>query len=189
MNTLKLLLKASGKSLTSMKVILFMAVSLNAIIARENNEEDFLSEENWNTFIEIAHKTGCIIWGRKTQEVVNEWEDEYLNDIKSVKKIVVSRNQDFEQGKEFDYVNSPREALEKLEKDGHTEVVLSGGAHLNSAFAKEDLIDEIILNIEPVVIGKGIPLFSPNDFDIKLAFIDFKKLSEKLVQLHYKVVK
>ena len=40
-----------------MKVILYMAMSLNGYIARENGDEDFLSHENWNTFCELANPT------------------------------------------------------------------------------------------------------------------------------------
>ena len=79
-----------------MKVILYMTISANGIIARENNEEDFLSHENWNTFVELAHKTGCMIWGKKTHEVVKTWGKEYQAEIKDVRKIVVSSDSNFE---------------------------------------------------------------------------------------------
>ena len=40
-------------------------------------------------------------------------------------------------------------------------VVVTGGSKMNSSFAKSGLIDEVILNVEPVIIGEGIPLFDP----------------------------
>ena len=52
-----------------MKVILFMAISLNGIIARENNEEDFLSNKNWQMLVKLTNRTGCVIWGHKTHEL------------------------------------------------------------------------------------------------------------------------
>lgn len=173
----------------SMKVILYMAISVNGIIARENNEEDFLSHENWDTFVELAHKTGCIIWGRKTHEVVKTWEEKYQKEIKNVRKIVVSSNSNLEMEEGYERVASPDDAVKKLSEEGFKEVILSGGARLNTSFAKAGLIDEVILNVDSVIVGKGIPLFSPEDFDLKLKLLETKKLNDSLVQLHYHVLK
>ncbi|OGM28189.1 hypothetical protein A2801_04120 [Candidatus Woesebacteria bacterium RIFCSPHIGHO2_01_FULL_41_10] len=166
-----------------------MASSINGIIARENNEEDFLSHKNWLTFIDLAHKAGCTIWGRKTQEIVGNWEDKYLQDIADVTKVVVTANKDLNLEQEYIQANSPKDALEKLESKGFKEVILTGGSKLNTSFASENLIDEIILNIEPVIIGSGIPLFSPQVFDLKLELLGTNKIGDSIVQLQYKVLK
>lgn len=172
-----------------MKVILFMAVSLNGIIARENNEEDFLSEDNWKTFVELSHKTGCMIWGRKTQEVVLGWEKEYIDALKEIKKVVVSSNLSLTLGENYILASSPQDALNKLSAEGFKEVILTGGSILNSSFAKENLIDEVILNVEPAITGEGIPLFAPSEFDLKLKYIDSKEISDQIIQLRYSIIK
>lgn len=172
-----------------MNVTLFMAISLNGIIARENNEEDFLSHDNWNTFVELAKSTGCMIWGRKTQEIVETWEGEYLNDIKDIKKVVISSNPNLKLGENYIQASSPVDSLNKLEREGIKSVTLTGGSQLNSSFAKEELIDEIKLNIEPVVVGKGISLFYPTDFDLKLKLLSTKQISDQIIQVHYSVIK
>jgi len=164
-------------------------MSVNGIIARENREEDFLSEDNYKTFVKLAHKTGCMIWGRKTHEAVRNYGRDAFEEIGDIKKIVVSQNSDFQLENDFELVKSPKEALEKLEKLGFKEVILTGGSNLNSSFAKENLIDEIILNIQSVVIGKGIPLFWPEEFDLNLELKEINKISEKIIQLHYIVNK
>lgn len=171
-----------------MKVILYMAMSINGIIARENNEEDFLSHANWKTFIEFGKATRCFIWGRKTQEVVKTWEPEFHRDIKDFTKIVVSSDKDYNPGHGFIKAESPGEAINKLKELGFKEVILTGGSKLNSSFAKRGLIDELIYNIEPVIIGKGIPVFSPEAFDLKLKLLSFKELKNSLIQLRYEVV-
>jgi dihydrofolate reductase len=173
-----------------MKVTLFMAISLNGIIARENNEEDFLSNENWQTLVKLTHETECVIWGRKTHDVVKTWGKEYWDQIKKVRKIIVSSEKNLELEETCTQTSSPREALEKLSSKGFKSVILSGGSTLNSSFLKEGLIDEIIFNIEPAVIGKGIPVFKFEGFDNKrLKLLEMKKLEEGIVQLHYKVLK
>ena len=171
-----------------MKVTLFMAISLNGIVARENNEEDFLSHDNWKTFVELAHKTGCIIWGRKTHEVVRTWGEEYLKDIVGATKVVVSANNNFELEDGYIRAASPKDAVKKLENLGFKEALLAGGSGLNTSFAKERLIAEIILNIEPVLIGRGVHLFSPEEFDLKLTLIETEKITADIFQVHYKVL-
>ncbi len=170
-----------------MKVILYMAISVNGVIAREDNEEDFLSHDNWNILVKLAHKTGCMIWGRKTYEIVRRWDKQYLDDIKDEEKVVVSNDPRFSLESGYLLARSPKEVFDMLRKRGFNKVILSGGATVNSSFAEEGLIDEIVFNIEPVVVGKGIPLFSPRNFDLKL--LEIRKINKRIIQLHYKVAK
>jgi dihydrofolate reductase len=171
-----------------MKVILYMAISLNGIIAGKNNEEDFISHDCWSAWLELIRKHGSMVWGRKTHQVVKTWPKAYFDDIKGIKTVVVSRDRDYIVGPGFELANSPQAALKTLEKQGFKSVILSGGSRLNSAFAKLGLIDEIILNVEPVIEGKGIPLFKPDIFELKLELISMKQSKGKTIQLRYKVV-
>lgn len=84
---------------------------------------------------------------------------------------------------------SPKEVLAMLEERGFTNAFLAGGGLLNSSFAKEKLIDEIYLDVEPLLLGKGIPVFAQSDFEFELKLLEVKKLNENTVQLHYAVIK
>ena len=83
----------------------------------------------------------------------------------------------------------PKEVLKLLEKEGKKRVCICGGAQINSLFMKENLIDEVFLDLEPVFLGKGVKLFADSDFETKLELLEVKKMSDNLVQLHYKVLK
>jgi riboflavin biosynthesis pyrimidine reductase len=89
----------------------------------------------------------------------------------------------------FTHANSPENALELLEKQGFKEVIVTGGATINSEFAKRGLVDEVILSVNPVILGEGIPLFAPSDFEMKLKLIGTEKVGEDILELRYKVVK
>lgn len=160
-----------------------------ALLPERIMKKIFLSHDNWNTFLQLANQTGCMIWGRKTHDVVRTWEKKYWDEIKNNRKVIVSRQRDFKLEESCILANSPRNALDKLSKEGFNSVILTGGATLNASFAREGLIDEIILNVESVIIGRGIPLSFPKDFDLKLRLLEFKRISEKIVQFHYKVTK
>jgi len=89
----------------------------------------------------------------------------------------------------YTLANSPKEALSLLEKEGFKPVLLAGGSNLNASFAKEGLIDEIIINIEPVIVGKGIPVFATENFDLKFLLLGTKIIDDQIIQLRYKVSK
>jgi dihydrofolate reductase len=171
-----------------MKVILSMAVSVNGMIATKEGSEDFLPHGNWIQFVKLVNKVGCFIWGRKTYEAVIKWGGDYLNDLKDAKKVIISYSHlQLKEG--FMLAHSPEEALEKLENERFKEVVLTGGSTNNSEFAKRDLIDEVIFDVNSVVIGEGIPIFAPSNFEINLQLVSMEKIDDNILELRYKVLK
>lgn len=170
-----------------MKVTLYMAMSLNGYIAKENGSEDFISHANWEKFCSLAQEYGNFIVGRKTYEVVKSWNEDFgFDDLKGIKKVIISRDQSYKLDEGYILATSPKEALTKLQ--GFESVLVTGGSTINSAFIQENLLNEIILNVEPALVGKGIPLFAQNDFSKNLRFISAKE-SNGIVTLHYRVIK
>lgn len=172
-----------------MKIIMFMAMSVNGIIARENGDEDFLSHDNWIEFAKTCNEIGCLIWGRKTYEAVIRWDRNYLDVMKKVKKIIVSSDPNIQLDTRFIHAISSQDAINIAQKSGFQSVILTGGSTNNSSFAVKHLIDEIILNIEYVILGKGIPLFKPEIFQLDLELIGTKKVSNRITQFRFKVYK
>ncbi len=82
--------------------------------------------------------------------------------------------------------DSPSQILKTLEQEGYEEVVLAGGAQINTLFAKEKLIDEVIVTISPLVFGKGINLFDES-VSLEMELLDVDKKGDSLVVAHYKV--
>ncbi|MFC1780542.1 dihydrofolate reductase family protein [Patescibacteria group bacterium] len=173
-----------------MKVTLFMAMSLNGIIARDNNEEDFLSHYGWEYFCKLAKKTGCFIIGRKTYDIVKDLYEGYgFDKLKEIVKVIVTRDRKFKIDNIYTIANSPGDALRKLKAQGFKETLLSGGSTINSSFAKENLIDEVIINIEPVIVGKGIPIFKLDYFDLNLKLLSIKRYEKSGITVKYSVMK
>jgi len=69
------------------------------------------------------------------------------------------------------------------------EVIVAGGGILNASFLSENLVDEIYFDIEPIILGEGIPVFKDKDFESRLKLIGKKMLTRDVVQLHYQVRK
>jgi len=170
-----------------MKVTLYIAMSLNGYIAEENGSEDFLSRANWEKFCSLAQEYGNFIVGRKTYEAVKNWDEGFrFDDLKGIQKVVISQDNNYKLDEEYTLAISPEDALAKLQN--FESVLVAGGSTINTAFIKDNLLDEIILNVEPALIGKGIPLFAQGDFSKKLEFVSSEE-SGGIVTLHYKVLK
>lgn len=171
-----------------MKTTLYMAISANGIIATETGDEEFLSHENWEKFCKLARKFGNFIVGRKTYEAVKKWDGGYnFDDLVGVEKVIISQDKNFQLDDGYTLANSPQDALTKLSR--FENVLVTGGANINSAFAKANLLDEIILNVEPVFIGQGISLFAPQDFEIKAKLFSTKTNKSGIITVKYEVLK
>lgn len=170
-----------------MRTVLFMAMSLNGYIARENGSEDFLSHENWESFSTQVHEWGNCIIGRKTYEAVKAWEEDYgFDDFTDATKVILSTRA-YTPPEGYHVARSPSQALDILRDKGFETALVTGGATVNTAFAQEQLLDEVIINIEPAIVGSGIPLFAESDVITKLNLTRKRELKDGIVQLSYDV--
>ncbi len=168
-----------------MKVILYMAITPNGMIARKYDDTSWISKEEWDSYSAAVRRAGNLVVGRRTYNILTKQPE--FSELKAVKLIVVSRKNFSTLSSNHFIAHSPKGAL-RLLKD-FKEIVVAGGGLLNSSFMKENLIDEIYLDVEPILFGRGIRLFAEDDFETKLELIGTKKLSNSEIQLHYKVKK
>lgn len=171
-----------------MKATLLMATSVNGFIARRDGDEDFLSSENWEQLIFYIKEHGNLIWGRKTYESVMSWGDKYLKSLKNFPIIIVSKSKKSFSENNVTVCSSPEEAIEIAKSKNYKKALLSGGSSLNTSFVKANLVDEIIVSVNPTILADGIKLFSDSDFEIKLALKKANEFSSGIVQLHYSVI-
>jgi len=171
-----------------MKVVLYSTQTTNGIIARENGDEDFLSDESWLIFSKLVEDVGCFIVGRKTYDSVQKWEDYNFDNINAT-KIIISTDKKLKLKEGYFLANSPEGALLKASSLGFAEVIVAGGGTINSAFMSKNLVKEIILNVEPFIMGEGIKVFAKEKFEFKLKLENIKKLKSGIIQLKYLVIK
>jgi dihydrofolate reductase len=75
--------------------------------------------------------------------------------------------------------------LKKLKDQPGNNLLLFGSADLARTFTKNDLIDEYRLMVNPVVLGKGDPLFIENGSRLKFKLLDTKIFRNGNVLLSY----
>lgn len=168
-----------------MKIILYMAMTANGLIAKEDDDTSWISKKEWDSYSAMVRKAGCMVIGRRTYHILTKQPE--FREFKKVKIVVVSSKKFKTLSPLHIVAKSPKEALKEL-WDSDT-VVVAGGGILNSAFMKEKLVDEIYIDVEPVVFGKGIRLFADSEFETKLELVGTRKISKNEIQLHYKVKK
>ena len=165
-----------------MKVVLYMAITANGYIAKENNETPW-SDEEWKIFSEKVKEIKNLVIGRKTFEIMEQGEE--FQKIGNPFTVIVSTHKE----NNSNCVNSPEQAIDLLKEKGFSKILVAGGGMLNSSFMQKGLVDEIYLDVEPFLFGKGIKLFAENDFETKLELLETKQLSKNVIQLHYKILK
>jgi dihydrofolate reductase len=168
-----------------MRVILYMASTVNGFIAKEDDDTSWITKEEWDSYSAAVRKARALIVGRRTYEILTKQPE--FEELKDVKLVTVSHNQFPTLSPNHLVAATPKEALALL--TDYNEVIVAGGGILNSAFMEENLIDEIYLDVEPIILGKGIPLFAQSDFEKKLELLETKKISDNELQLHFKVLK
>ena len=62
-----------------------------------------------------------------------------------------------------------------------------GGGELAKSLFEADLIDEIGLNVHPILLGSGIPLFLPMPRQVKLKLTECRTFKSGCVLLRYRV--
>jgi dihydrofolate reductase len=167
-----------------MKVTLLMALTLDGKIGKSpNHYSDWTGKEDKKLFAGISKKSGVVIMGSKTF-------DTFGKPLPNRKNVILTRNKNrTSEWENLVYTDKkPAEILKDLEKEGYSNVVLAGGATINSLFAREKLIDEIIVTISPKIFGYGISLFS-DQISMELELKEIERVGTDLVCLKYKVIK
>ncbi|WP_173003023.1 dihydrofolate reductase family protein [Chitinophaga sp. SYP-B3965] len=169
-----------------MKIIIYLAASANGKISNNRNEPDWLSPEFSQGFADISQRTQAVIMGKTTYNFLSP---DYLP-LKEGGSLVVLTHDTKATPSQSNVLftsDSPEKIIAQLAAKGHTEAVIIGGTQTVNTFVKAGLVNELILVIEPVLFGKGLPLIDELDLEYKLLLSDVKKLNNNTVQLHYKI--
>lgn len=160
-----------------------MALTLDGKIGRSADHfPDWTGKEDKQLFVDITRRAGVIIMGSRTFFTIGK-------PLPGRKNIVLTRDSS-RSSDDPDLVftsDSPKDVLADLEKEGYQEAILAGGALINSLFAKDNLIDEVVVTISPLIFGQGLSLFR-EEVAMELELLDMEKLGQDLVFLRYRVL-
>lgn len=168
-----------------MAVILYQTLSLDGFIARGDGSVDYTLKGTWKSYFDFCKSVKVLVIGKNTYDIMPSTEFVkgclYVILTHNVPKHPKIKNSLFTD-------KSPKEIIAMLRKKGYKHIGIGGGSKINSLFLNENLIDELIIDVEPVILGSGIKLFDKVS-EKKFELIKTTKLSKQEMQLHYRVLK
>ena len=172
------------------QVIVYIAASLDGYIAEPNDDLSFLSvvekEGEDYGYHDFVSTIDTVLVGRKTYDWVMNHVPEFPHADKNT--YVITRTPREKIGKTQFYTGDLKNLVEQLRSESGKNIFVDGGADLVNALLKEDLIDEIIVSIIPVLLGGGVRLFQEGWNKKDLQLISSKQYEKGLVQLHYSCI-
>lgn len=171
------------------KLKLYIASSLDGKIARADHSLDWLPEPENNGkeedygYYEFYNPVGSLVMGYKTYEIAESFGDW---PYKGKTSYIFSRDADKKVIADAQLITEdPVSFTSKLKKQEEKDIWLVGGGVINTLLHNAGLIDEYIITVIPVILGKGIELFPDIDKEQKLSLVNTKTYSDGLVSLHY----
>lgn len=165
------------------KIVYYTATSLDFYLAGENGEIDWLFYDNDYGYYDFIKTIDTTLMGRKTLEVIESFKGEFP--YKGFRNYAFSRNDVPGNNPYINYVAGDVTGFvhDLKDKEGK-DIWLIGGGEIAGMLMNNFLIDEIILSIHPVILGKGIPVFANLNSRKNFIVSDSKVYDSGLTQLH-----
>lgn len=180
---------------------LFMHISLDGFGSRVNGQMDWIhvDEEIFDYGAERIYATDISLYGRKTYQLMEGYwptaadqpnptkhDIEHSKWYKQVKKVVLSKTLKEENLINTQVISKNLSAeINKLKQSTEKEILIFGSPTAGHSLMAEGLIDDYWFNINPVLLGNGIPVFKGIKDKTSLRLISSKVFSSGVVCVHY----
>jgi len=170
-----------------MKLTLYNAISIDGFIATLDDNTDWVKD--WEYYEKEIKENDVVIYGRRTYEDMVKTETFPIEGVRNI--VYTSNPEKFSNVKEAKFTNSnPKDLLEELRINGTNNILVAGGGITNAAFLKNHLIDFIVIDIHPIILGEGIKIFEGSDLPkINMEKVGEKDIGSGIIQVRYKVLK
>ena len=182
-------------------VILLMHVSLDGFVAGANGEMDWIrfDDQLVDDVAELTDAADTALFGRVTYQMMEGYwptaadsADATKHDIDHARwvnqapKIVFSRTLEKTEWQHSRIVRDHiPEEIARLKQQSGKNLLMIGSTSTAHTFMQLGLIDEYRINVNPVVLGSGIPLFAGIRDAINLQLVQAKTYASGVVGLHY----
>ena len=164
-------------------------MSLDGYIATKDNDLSWLSvvekEGEDYGYVAFNEQVDTYLVGRKTYEVVLNLTGGSFPQAEKHKCYVVTRQERAAENGVVFFNGELKALIQDLKSKQGKNIYCEGGLEIVFALLKEQLIDEVIVSVIPILLGDGIPLFKAGFKTQKLRLIEAESYDTGLTQLHY----
>lgn len=145
------------------KIIYYVATSIDGYIAGPGGDASkFIAQgEGVQKYLKDLGKFDTVIMGRKTYEFgyafgLQPGQPAYPH----MRHYIFSNSLSFDNQHNNVHVSTPDiNVIQRLKSENGSDIYLCGGGEFAGWLLDEGMIDEVILKVNPVILGEGIPLF------------------------------
>lgn len=174
------------------KIVYYVASSLDGFIAGPGDDiSDFVQQGAGVTqYLEDLQSFDTVIMGRKTYEFGYQYgltpgqpAYPHMNHFIFSNSLVIEHLHEKVHIKKID-----RNFILKLKQQEGTDIYLCGGGQFAGWLFNEGLIDQLKIKLNPIILGKGISLFSDVKKTYQLALKDNKSFPSGMQIISYDVL-
>ena len=182
-------------------LIFFMHTSLDGFVAGLNGEMDWIKvdEAMFDFVATMTDQADTTLYGRVTYDMMQAYwptagekpnatrhDKEHSSWYNSVSKVVLSKTMP-----EAGLINTRiigdklSENITELKQQGGKNILIFGSPGASRALLNQGLIDEFWLFVNPIILGKGMPLFIDLTGTTILTLVESKPFPCGVIALHY----
>jgi dihydrofolate reductase len=182
-------------------LIFFMHVSLDGYVAGLNGEMDWikLDEALFDFVATMTAQADTALYGRVTYEMMQSYwpkagekpgaskhDIEHSTWYNKVSKVVLSKTMQEAGLQNTRVIGDQLPAnINKLKQQEGKNILIFGSPRASQSLLNEGLIDEFWLFVNPIILGKGMPLFKGINGTTKLKLAESKTFPCGVIALHY----
>jgi dihydrofolate reductase len=186
------------------KVVLFMMVSMDGYFEGPNHDLSWHNvDKEFNAFAaNNMVESGVLVFGRRTYELMANFWPKYkpqagdsdnavvTERMNNLPKIVFSKNlKAVSEGENWKNVTLKKgniaEEIKKLKGQPGKAILVLGSSNLCVSLLEYGLLDELLIMVNPVVIGAGTPLFHGIKDKPRFKLLNTKTFKSGNILLHY----
>jgi dihydrofolate reductase len=105
---------------------------------------------------------------------------------KGIKHYIFSKSLQFESNKEVELIQEDAVPfIQTLKGQEKGRIWLCGGGELAGTLLKHQLLDRLVLKVNPILVGKGTPLFGSEEPGVNLKLLDVKPYVSGVIKSEY----
>jgi len=185
------------------KVISFMHISLDGFVAGPNGEMNWIKvdEEIFDHVGKRISETDAALYGRKTYQMMEGYwptagdkpgaskhDIEHSQWYKKAHKLVLSKTMEGADPANTTIISDNlADRINEIKQQAGPEILLFGSPTATHSLMQLNLIDGYWLFVNPVILGRGIPLFADVNDKIKLDLLTTRQFTSGVTELNYTV--